>query len=115
MSTSRRDLLKIFGAGAIILPANGAEPLARLIEPAKVELVKPDRIVVPINLEEVSEITTSFKMLDGTVRTSRGNLRSGSGMLTGKYTQLVFHEERDNYSPPNVEESGSCSFWAVLS
>lgn len=63
---NRRDLLKYFGAGTIITTAAVAGPVARIIEPPKVELVKelPDEI----DLSQVESISVRFNMKDGSAR-----------------------------------------------
>jgi hypothetical protein len=69
---NRRDLLKYFGAGAVVAPAVGAGPLARLIEAPKIELALPHVVVTPINLKEVNGATVILEMADGSRREISG-------------------------------------------
>ncbi len=48
---NRRDLMKLFGVGAVVAPvinglANNVGAQARIIEPAKVEIIEPSEIIV---------------------------------------------------------------------
>lgn len=68
MNQSRRDLLKFFGAGTIIAPAAGGA-LAKLIEPPKAEIIRPETgIVAPFMLADITGVDVAFKMRDGSVR-----------------------------------------------
>ena len=69
---NRRDLIKFFGAGTLIAPIAGSEPIARLIEVPKVELVEATKIPEPIAMKDVRSVSVSFEMADG----SRRSLRS---------------------------------------
>ena len=80
MSFNRRDVLKLFGAGATIAPVlNGLadeQRSVRLIESPKVELIEPPRlsmsttesiqeIILGIQRQEVMEIVLIAKRRDG--------------------------------------------------
>lgn len=47
---NRRDVLKWFGAGAVVLPAAASDVTARLIKPAQVEIIDVPTIVEPFDL-----------------------------------------------------------------
>lgn len=66
--TNRRELMKLFGAGAIITPF-GSHVQGKLIKPAEVELAKPETgIVQPFKLEDVAAVTLSVRLRDGSTR-----------------------------------------------
>ncbi len=69
---TRRELLKYFGAGAVIAPLVAGEVQARLIEPAHVELVKPKyglkELPAEISMEDISAVEMTLVMKDGTTR-----------------------------------------------
>ncbi len=101
MSTSRRDLLKWFGAGTLIAPIVGAAPVARLIEVPKVELIEPKALIVkPIRLEDVESFTVTLQMKDGSSETFRQSAGYRSGVVTTKdHIDLSFCSERVLTSP----------------
>ena len=71
---NRRDLIKFFGAGTLIAPIAGSEPIARLIEVPKVELVQAARMPEPIAMKEVRSVSVSFEMADGSRRALRSKV-----------------------------------------
>lgn len=73
---SRRDLMKYFGAGAVIVPIVGGKTeesaTAQLIEVPKVRPVELHaEIPKPLDLRQVKRAALSLEMKDGTVRTIR--------------------------------------------
>lgn len=68
LGTSRRDLLKLFTAGAVITPLAGGAS-AKLIETPKVEIIKPETgIVAPLCPDDVANVDITFRMKDGSAR-----------------------------------------------
>ncbi len=69
---TRRELLKYFGAGAVIAPVTAGAVQARLVEPARVELIKPKyglkELPKPIALADITAVEMSLVMKDGTTR-----------------------------------------------
>lgn len=73
---SRRDLMKHFGVGALIVPIVGGKAeesaTAQLIEVPKVRPVELHaEIPKPLDLRQVKRAALSLEMKDGTVRTVR--------------------------------------------
>lgn len=70
---NRRDILKLFGAGAIIAPVAASEPVQALVlEPPKVELIEPKVIpaapgTVPWLGSETVGIDVYLRKANGTV------------------------------------------------
>ena len=100
---NRRDLLKLFGAGAVIAPAAGATPLARLMEPAKVELIKPEpRIVRPIDTANVLCFDVTLHLRDGSSETMYAQTLDWRGTAsTGDDLRLLF--VRENLHSPSSQ------------
>jgi hypothetical protein len=69
----RRDILRIFGAGATVIPIIGGalEPAAtaRIVEPPKVELVGAPLNGLPLNMIDVQSFSVTLSMRDGSRRT----------------------------------------------
>src|SRR5262245_34860779 len=63
---ARRELLKYFGAGAIIAPLGGSVQ-AKLIEEPKIEIVKPQPIQMILRVADVKEATVTLKANGGDV------------------------------------------------
>lgn len=73
MSMNRRDLLKHFGIGTIIVPAaavaaSETAPRASLVELPVIEPVKLVTSLELIKLSQVKSVELSFAMFDGTTR-----------------------------------------------
>lgn len=68
----RRDLLKMFGIGTVIVPltAKGDEPVpVRLIEVPKFELIDPAAAIIqPFRASDVAGALVVLKMRDGSTR-----------------------------------------------
>lgn len=92
MSTSRRDLLKYFGAGAIIAPVIGSNVQARLIEVPNVELIKPAGIEIPLDPGRVKAVTITCHYEDGTqwTRNAPANVTRFRGASNAPYTEIDF-------------------------
>jgi hypothetical protein len=97
---SRRDLLKLFGTGALIAPVVGAAPIARLIEPAKIELIKPEaRILRPIDMAEVSSFDIVLHKRDGSVETLHSSATDWRGTASSGDNVEVLFTRLQQYSP----------------
>lgn len=79
---NRRNLLKVFGTGAVIAPVVGgevlAEPLARIITPpevkileGKAELLKPT-VDQPLSMTDIQSVDMTLNYKDGTKRVIHG-------------------------------------------
>lgn len=91
MKFNRRDLLKFFGAGTVIAPVAAAEPLARLIELPKLEIVEATKIPEPININKVKSVAMVMTMDDGTVRTIHmGNHWISRALLAGNSPGVLY-------------------------
>ena len=76
MNTSRRDLLKFLAAGTIITPVAGGAT-ARLIEPPKADIIRPETgIVAPFCPDDVVGAEVTFRMKDGSMRWFEANSQS---------------------------------------
>lgn len=67
MNTTRRDILKYFGAGTIIAPLAG-DAVGRLIEPPKIELITPQPLIIkPFRMSDIASVNVTVRMRDGSV------------------------------------------------
>jgi hypothetical protein len=113
---SRRELLKLFGAGTIIAPIVGGVSLsdaqAKLIEPPKVELVGAGGIPPTIDLADVKSVSVVFEMQDGASARLTFGYPYGSGRLVPSdrlSALLSFGRVHMNTSPMHTEPLGSLS------
>lgn len=107
--SSRRDLMKFFGIGAIITPlAGGAQ--AKLIEIPKAELIQmPESLIEkPFTDEEIETIAVHVKLRDGSERIiSGGKLKTYRPQRKG-----VWFSSSENWKVSlEIEHKSSPSCW----
>lgn len=85
---NRRDLLKYFGAGTIITPLVSSAPMARIIEPPKVELFQ--EVPKAFKMADVASVSVRFNMKDGTTheRSSKIITVAAGRIIPGDETEI---------------------------
>lgn len=122
---NRRDLMKYFGAGAIVMPVVGGiieqDATARIIQPPTVELASAPLNGQPLDFNEISNVTSiTYEMCDGTKRTI-----SGTGYTWGMQgysarpddqlqIEIKTYKLTRHNSPPAPIQIGSVTFAGVL-
>ncbi len=77
---NRRDLMKFFAAGTVIVPLGASSAVAAtIIEPPKIQPAQ--MILKPLDLGLVRKATMALEMEDGSVRTVRMKSFHGFGII----------------------------------
>lgn len=100
--TNRRDLLKFFGAGALIKPVSWAEPIVgELIKPAEVRLVPERSIVLP---GKILGATLTIETSNGPLHLNLSVKVDGEQLLAKDdivYADVTLERLEDGTSPSN--------------